>query len=150
MSTGRPLWRFVLPIVGIICFAAQTYRSDRFNQHLAAARGKYYWWASIRLDSDPLGRNAKFSQPDKSADGREWQLVEVWDGSGSMARGLMLIALPAFAVGAICVRTLGHIGISQVRTFMVAMPLLIGAWFYFVGWLIDRSVRKHVRGDQQT
>jgi hypothetical protein len=36
----------------------------------------------------------------------------------------------------------GNLGLSGVTTFMVSMPILIVAWFYLVGWLIDRSVHK--------
>jgi len=134
---GRPLWRVILPVVGLICFGAQTYSSFRFTQQLGTARGKTFWWASIRLDSDPLSRRSNFS-PSQATASVNWNLVAVWDGSGFVTKGLMLTALPAFAVGVICYRALGRLGISQVWTFMVLMPPLIGAWFYFVGWLIDR------------
>jgi hypothetical protein len=50
----------------------------------------------------------------------------------------MLSAFPAFVFGGVIVRSLGRLGISEVSSFMVLMPLLISAWFYFVGWLVDR------------
>ena len=28
--------------------------------------------------------------------------------------------------------------ISEVPTFFVSMPLLVFAWFYLIGWLLDR------------
>ncbi len=55
---------------------------------------------------------------------------------------LMLIALPAFAFGAIAVRGLAHLAASEVCSFAVVMPRLVFAWSYFVGGLIDRWVRK--------
>jgi hypothetical protein len=61
---------------------------------------------------------------------------------GYLAKSLVLTALPAFALGAVVVRGLAHIGVSEVWSFGAVMPLLIFAWFYFVGWLIDRCVRK--------
>jgi hypothetical protein len=48
----------------------------------------------------------------------------------------------AFLVGVGIVHGLARVGISEVTSFMVSMPLLIFAWFYFVGWLLDRSSRR--------
>jgi hypothetical protein len=53
----------------------------------------------------------------------------------------MISALPAFVVGAISVKALAHLGISEVWSFVILMPFLIFAWFYFVGWLIERLLR---------
>jgi hypothetical protein len=37
---------------------------------------------------------------------------------------------------------LSNLGIDEVLTFMVSMPILIFAWYYLVGWLIDRLSHK--------
>jgi hypothetical protein len=50
----------------------------------------------------------------------------------------MVSALPAFLVGVAIVRGLGHLGVNEVWSFFTSMPLLIFAWYYFIGWLIDR------------
>jgi hypothetical protein len=50
----------------------------------------------------------------------------------------MLSALPAFVIGLFITFGLGRFGISEVLSYMISMPLLISAWFYFVGWLVDR------------
>jgi hypothetical protein len=52
----------------------------------------------------------------------------------------MLSALPAFIVGVFAVSGLGRLGLSQVSSFMFLMPILIFAWYYFVGWLLDRWI----------
>jgi hypothetical protein len=31
-------------------------------------------------------------------------------------------------------------GINQVSSFMLMMPVLIGAWYYLIGWLLDRWI----------
>jgi high-affinity Fe2+/Pb2+ permease len=49
-----------------------------------------------------------------------------------------LAALPAFVIGLFITFGLGTFGINEVLSYMISMPLLISAWFYFVGWLIDR------------
>jgi hypothetical protein len=56
----------------------------------------------------------------------------------------MLSALPAFALGAVCVRSLAVVGINEVWSFAVLMPLLIFAWFYLVGALIDRWIGRRL------
>jgi hypothetical protein len=33
-------------------------------------------------------------------------------------------------------------GINQVSSFMFLMPVLIGAWYYLIGWLLDRWISK--------
>jgi hypothetical protein len=50
----------------------------------------------------------------------------------------MLSAMPAFVIGMLAVRGVGYTGISEVSSFMVLMPPLIFAWYYAVGWLVDR------------
>ena len=62
----------------------------------------------------------------------------------------MLSALPAFVVGTAVVRGLAGLGVSEVWSFMIVMPLLILAWFYFVGWLTDRWVHKRSQRRAQT
>jgi hypothetical protein len=54
----------------------------------------------------------------------------------------MLSAFPAFVVGGLAVGGLGRLGISEFSTFMLLMPVLIVAWYYFVGWLLDRWLGK--------
>jgi hypothetical protein len=54
----------------------------------------------------------------------------------------MLSAIPAFVVGMGFVRTLGHHGVNEVSSFMVVMPVLVAAWDYAVGYLIDRWMCK--------
>jgi hypothetical protein len=56
--------------------------------------------------------------------------------SGVLARALIFSAIPAFLLGPLITVELGRLGISEVLTFMVSMPLLIGSWFYLLGWLI--------------
>jgi hypothetical protein len=39
------------------------------------------------------------------------------------------------------VGVLGHLGISQILSFMIFAPVLLATWYYFVGWLLDRWLR---------
>ncbi|MGB6823215.1 MAG: hypothetical protein WBE21_14135, partial [Candidatus Acidiferrales bacterium] len=55
----------------------------------------------------------------------------------------MLLALPAFALETISVGGLAKLGINEVWSFMLLMPLYMLSWFYFLGWLVDNKwVRK--------
>lgn len=57
--------------------------------------------------------------------------------SGLLTKFLFLLAIPAFIVGSLVVALSGRLGVSQVWSFMLSMPLLIAAWLYWVGRLID-------------
>src|SRR6266478_1381750 len=137
-------WRMVLPIIGIILFSAVSYHSLRANQEIQRAPSRYFWWSEIRLDSDPANKRNWGATPCES--GKEncvsWDLRNRWVDPGLLEQFLMLSALPAFVVGGFAVSGLGRMGISQVSSFMVLMPVLIFAWYYFVGWLLDRWTSK--------
>jgi hypothetical protein len=65
--------------------------------------------------------------------------MDVWVDPGWVPRALVLSAFPAFLLGGLIVSTLGHVGVSEVITFMVSTPVLIIARYYVVGWLVARS-----------
>jgi hypothetical protein len=140
-------WRIALPCIGLSLFIALTHSSLRMNREIQKrSPSRYFWWTSIRLDSDPLNRHAKSTTtPCKNGEGNcvNWELRPiVWVDPSWLAKFLMLSALPAFVFGTAVVRGLASLGVSEVWSFAIVMPLLIFAWFYFVGWLIDRWVPK--------
>ena len=135
----RMRWRFILPVIGLVLFGVVSYSSFRFNRDLGTSPRKFYFWSSIRLDSDPQNRHHKDASP---CIGCAWEPSWIWIDSGYLDKAFLLTALPAFALGAITVGSLARLGVSEVWTFAVVMPLLVFSWFYFVGWLIDRWVRK--------
>jgi hypothetical protein len=136
----RKRWRVVSPVIGIILFNVVSYHSLRVDRETPS---RYFWWSSIRLDSDPSNRRNWGAIP--CQDGKEncWELRTKWVDPGLLEQFLMLSALPAFAVGGFAVRSLGRMGINQVSSFMFLMPVLICAWYYFIGWLLDRWISKH-------
>jgi hypothetical protein len=135
----RKRWRVVLPVIGIILFSIVSYHSLRVDRETPS---RYFWWSSIRLDSDPSNRRNWGAIP--CQDGKEncWELRTKWVDPGLLEQFLMLSALPAFAVGGFAVRSLGRVGINQVSSFMFLMPVLICAWYYLIGWLLDRWISK--------
>jgi hypothetical protein len=142
-------WRIALPCIGLSLFIALTHGSLRMNREIQRSPSRYFWWTSIRLDSDPLNRHPK-STTAPCKNGQEncvnWELRPiVWVDPSWTAKFLMLSALPAFLVGAAVVGGLAGLGVSEVWSFAIEMPLLILAWFCFVGWLIDRWVHKRSR-----
>jgi hypothetical protein len=136
----RMRWSLILPIAGLILFAAVSYRSMDGNQHEEGAPTRYYWWSSLRLDSDPLNQNPKPQSPcqDKKENCAQWELSYQGVQPGFLDKLLVVSALPAFLAGAAMVIGLSNLGIDEVLTFMVSMPMLVFAWYYLVGWLIDR------------
>ena len=139
----RVRWRFVLPVLGLLAFCAESYLSLRMNREFGMAPHRYYWWSSIRLDTDPLNKNPRTPAPCKSGEGDcGWEPGHIWIDPGYLTNSLMLAALPAFGLGAMTVSGLGHLGVNEVWSFFVSMPLFIVAWFYFVGWAIDWWLHK--------
>ena len=142
-------WRLILPVVGLLLFSFGSYES--FG-HRVFPQGRYFWWSSIRLDSDPLNKRFPSEQllcrknRDGSVDCVTVEPMAVYVDPGWLARCLFFAALPAFLLGAGIIGGLGRLGVSQVWSFMISMPLLISAWFSFVGWLLDRRrARRQIR-----
>ena len=135
----RKRWRLVLPLCGLALFLLGTYASFRFNREVFGNRpSRYFYWSSIPLDSDPLNKHQyPYFLPCESSEEHcfEPQTISVEPGLVSIV--FRLVALPAFIVGLAIVRELARLGISEVATFLVSMPLLILAWFCLIGSLID-------------
>jgi len=123
-------WRIVLPVVGLLLFADESYHSRRAPRKSEAWTPiRYFHWSAFRLDSDPLNRHPLLPTPRRNGPkgfAVEWNIpVE----PGWVARSLVLTALPAFLVGyGVVTKALAMVGISEVASFMVSMPLLILAW----------------------
>jgi hypothetical protein len=136
-------WSLIVPLAGLILFSLITYNSFRRDREWHGHRPhRYFYWSSVRLDSDPLNRHPRTTAitPCKSEaeDCVVFDPLYIWISPGWPHRLLEISALPAFAIGAAIVGVLARAGISAVMSFLIAMPLLIGTWFYLVGWLIDR------------
>jgi len=136
-------WSLVVPLFGLSLFSWVTYHSFR-SAHEFHEQGpsRYFYWSVIRLDSDPLDRHPQLysTTPCGNADDDcvGFDPLEIWINPGLPFRVLTMSAIPAFAIGAVIVGGLARAGVSEVATFLIAMPPLISAWFYLVGGLIDR------------
>jgi len=129
----------VLPIIGIIFFSAASYHSLRRNQEIERAPSRYFWWSSIRLDSDRANKRNWVATPCEGGKGNCWDRLDIWVYPSLTEQFLMQSALPAFVVGEFAVRGLGRMGISQVSSFNV---LDARADFRLVlpHWLATRSL----------
>ena len=137
----RMLWRPILCFWGLILFGLLTYGSVRANRYLHTQHvyGRYFWWGSVRLDSDPLNQHPMLKPCEQETEEScTFDPEYIWVDPGLIERALTLSALPAFLLALAVVRGLAHFGISEWLSFMIAMPLLTIAWFYAVGWLLDR------------
>ena len=120
--------RILLPVFGFILFACVSYYSLRINHGFHSNR--YFWWSTIRLDSDPLNKGS----------GAITSII--WVDPGLFGKVLMISAFPAFVLGIAAVAIFGRLGIDEITSFMILTPILISAWYYFIGWLIDRWIQK--------
>lgn len=137
-------WTIILPVVGLLLFTAVSFESARENDRLQQSPNRYYWWSSLRLDSDPLNehpRPAERCQYDPEAC-TNWDVPTQRTAPGWLDRVLVVSALPAFLLGFGISYLLGQRGVDEVLSFMVAMPVLIFGWYYLVGWLIESWVRR--------
>ena len=129
----RIRWRLVLPLAGLILFGWGSYESVRWHP----ATSRYFWWSSIPLDTTPLKNS---TSPCKSGNGdcNEWVPESMVVHSGWLAKLIFLSAFPAFLVGHFVVHGFSRLGVNELTSFMISMPLLIFGWFFLVGWLLDR------------
>jgi hypothetical protein len=142
----RKRWRLVLSLWGITLFVLLTYQAVRVNHEMRKGHlGRYFWWGAIRLDSDPLNRHpaasAQLCEPEATGC-TGWDPEYIWVSPSVMERVLILSAFPVFLSCLAVVRGLARLGISEVASFMVSMPLFITAWFYLIGWFLDRWMYK--------
>jgi hypothetical protein len=140
-------WSSILPLMGLILFAIVSYRSMPANVHEQEVPRKYYWWSSLRLDSDPLNKNPQLSAScgDEKQSCSNGVTPNVKITPSWLDRLLIISALPAFLAGAALMILLSKLGLDEVLTFMVCMPILLLAWYYLVGWLIEWQVSKHTQ-----
>ena len=140
----RMRWRPTLCLWGVILFALLTYASIQGNREMRHGRhGRYFWWGSVRLDSDPLGRHATLEPCTQRPDGDcAWEPMYIWVEPGLLEKALVLSSLPAFFLGRAVVFGMSRLGVSELVSFMCTMPVLTLMWFYGVGWLLDRWQHK--------
>jgi hypothetical protein len=95
-------WRLALPVFGLILFGGVTCNSFNLNREIQRSANRYFWWSSVRLDSDPLNRHALATVPCKDGEKcASWTPAFIWVEPGWFAKSLMLAAFPAFVVGAV-------------------------------------------------
>lgn len=142
-------WRPILCIRGLTLFGLLTYFSLRLGDgNESRHHNRYFWWGSVRLDSDPLGQRGmvKPSSPELE-EGCDFDPEYIWTTPGWIEKALELSAFPAFILATTVAHRLAHLGVSELLSFMPAMSLDTLAWFYAVGWLLDhwrfkRSLRR--------
>ena len=144
----RQRLRILLPVLGLVLFTAESYHSFREQSDIERAPTRYFWWSAIRLDTDPMRKRQQSSTPclESKENCTAWELRDRWVDPGWLQIFLMFSAFPAFIIGGFAVRALGKLGISQLSSFMLLMPILILTWYYFVGWLLDRWHQKRMDG----
>ena len=135
-------WSVILPIYGLTLFTVITVHSIRAApEHSSSLVKDYYWWGTTRLDPDPLNKHPHGTAivPRASAQAcLGWYPAELWDESGIVDKALLITAIPPFVAEAPLLIASAKLGINQIPIFFVTMPILLFAWFYFLGWALDR------------
>jgi hypothetical protein len=133
----RMRWRPILCLWGLTLFGLLTYGSlPRSDRNELRHHHRYFWWGSVRLDSDPLGVVKPCSpELEESCD---FDPQYIWTNPGWIEIALTLTAFPALILATTVAHGLSHLGVSEVLSFIPAMSLGTLAWFYAVGWLLDR------------
>jgi hypothetical protein len=139
--------KIALPIIGLVLFGAESYHSYRSQREIERTSSSYFWWSEIRLDSDPTKTPNLGATPckDSQENCASWEFRDRWICPGLATQFLMASALPAFIIGGLAVSGLGKLGVSKVLTFMLVMPIVICAWYFLIGWLLDRWIRRRLK-----
>ena len=159
----RNHWRLILPIAGLLLFAGATYDSLQARPKVPS---QYLWWSILRLDSDPLnaqhpvgtprirskgnrglrsfGHGVGTTRTNAKRNSTSWNPASLWVSPESASELLILSAFPALAAGMSWVRLLGREGMSEISSFMSMMPLFVAAWYYTIGWFLDRWLYKRL------
>ncbi len=131
-------WRPILCLWGLILFGLLTYSSFRVSS-LNDPRhpNRYFWWGSVRLDSNPLGKR-RVEKPCLESQEACFEPEFIWVTPGWVEIALTLSAFPAFFLAITVAHGLAHLGVSELRSFIPAIFLGTLTWFYAVGRLLDR------------
>jgi hypothetical protein len=135
---------YVLPAIGLTLFGTVTCNSFAVNRAVHRHPNKYFYWTALRLDTDPLNKHPELERPceegDEPGNCTGWDLLEMHSYPSGSQRTLELSGLPAIVLSIAISTGLGRLGLSQLVSFMATMPPLLFAWYYFVGWLVDRAI----------
>lgn len=133
-------WRPTLCLWGLSLFGLLTYGSLWMSDtNQPRHHGRYAWWGSVRLESDPLNMHQPSKPCLEAPDGScGFDPEYIWVSPGWIEIALTLSALPACILTIAFVHGLAQLGVSELLSFMFAMPLFTTVWFYGVGWLLDR------------
>lgn len=133
----RILWQLILPGLALVIFGAVSLRYFQINRQFGPPQNRYFFWGGLLLDSAPPAQwRPKLAQV---CDG-----PNVWSDPSFLTRGLVLTGFPAFVVGMPLIHLAGHFGVSELSSFFVLTPILLLGWFYLIGRIVDRLVRKRV------
>lgn len=140
-------WSIILPVLGLTVFASiteQTYRLHTVTRDPL----RYVYWSRMRLDRHPELPEPYLPCPegapcafdyltdrftrDDSGFGHDYGIGHRYPELFGWS------AFPVFLLSGLLISGLGRLGISHVWTFFIVMPPALSAWYYFLGWLIDR------------
>lgn len=95
-------WRPTLCLWGLVLFGLLTYASIQGNREMRhGLHGRYFWWGSVRLDSDPLDKRHTAEACTQGQEGDcAFEPTYIWVEPGLLEKALIISAFPAFLLGA--------------------------------------------------
>ena len=130
-------WFF--PAVALVIFAIITFQSYRWHRRYYP-KDPTFLWGTLHLDSDPLNRHARNRCGDSDQDCEGFELRTLWVEPGPLLEYYLLLSMPAFLLARLVTAAFAKVGVSEVVTFMICMPIALCAWYYVVGRASDRVI----------
>lgn len=135
----------ILPVLGMLLFLTESYRSYRQYSH---SRSTCYWWGDfIALDSRPLDKTVAFEGQKPVTDcGFQEQVFDRF-GPPTLIRLFAMTALPAFIVSLALAHEIGRLGVNEIPIFIGSTAVLLFAWYSLLSWAFQRWRRRRKRSN---
>jgi hypothetical protein len=140
-------WSIILPVVGLAAFASITEQAYRIDATTRLPL-RYVYWSGMRLDRQPQLPPPPYLTCSEGAPCAFNYLTRRFIRNDSdwgheyrtplYPELLGWSAFPVFLLSGLLISGLGRLGVSHVWTFFIVMPPALSAWYYFLGWTIDR------------
>jgi hypothetical protein len=134
-------WCWMLPTFALLLFFGETWQSVRLNRELRNknAYRRDFYWGTFRLRTDPLGRLPAPPCPPEIPDCKTWLVLpDVIVDPGIILRALLISGFPAWLISIRAIHGLARFGVNEIYSFFAIAPLLLFAWYFLLGFLIDR------------
>jgi hypothetical protein len=132
---------YVLPILGLLLFAAQTVASLHAPMPESS---RYFYWGALRIDrahDEKRAPQTKRCDPN-DASCAEWDPDSLWIDASPMQETLLFSGIPAWIAIGVFMYLAAKVDVNQIACFFVTAPVLLTAWYWLAGSCIDRVMAR--------